>query len=72
MDNFHFIQQATREELIIIINLLINEGSNMIANELWDVTHIVDHGNNYDEVQAWLKLDTLDYRFHKSANESIL
>ena len=72
MDNFHFIQQATREELIIIINLLINEGSNMIADELWNATHIVDHGNNHDEVQAWLKLDTLDHRFHKSANESIL
>ena len=72
MDNFHFIQQATREELIIIINLLINEGSNMIADELWNATHIVDHGNNHDEVQAWLKLDTLAHRFHKSANESIL
>ena len=72
MDNFHFIQQATREELIIIINLLINEGSNMIADELWNATHIVDHGNNHDEVQAWLKLDTLEHRFHKSANESIL
>ena len=72
MDNFHFIQQATREELITIINLLINEGSMLIADELWDATHIVDHGNNHDEVQAWLKLDTLEHRFHKSANESIL
>ena len=72
MDNFHFIQQATREELITIINLLINEGSMLIADELWDATHIIDHGNNHDEVQAWLKLDTLEHRFHKSANESIL
>lgn len=62
MDNFHFIQQATREELITIINLLINEGSMLIADELWEVTHIIDHGNNHDEVDAWLKLDTLDQK----------
>lgn len=62
MDNFHFIQQATREELITIINLLINEGSVLIADELWEATHIVDHGDNYNEVDAWLKLDTLKKR----------
>lgn len=72
MDNYNYIKQATRAELIAIINMLINEGSTLIPDELWEATHIIDNGNNHDEVQAWLKLDTLDHRFHKSANESIL
>lgn len=63
MDNFHFIRMATREEIIAIINILINEGHYLIPDELWEATHIVDHGNNHDEVQAWLKLDTLEHRF---------
>lgn len=62
MDNYHFIKQATREELITIINLLINEGSQRIPDELWEATHVVDHGDNYEEVDAWLRLDTLGQR----------
>lgn len=60
MNNYHFMKQATREELIDVINLLINEGSQLIPDELWEATHVVDHGNNRDEVDAWLMLDTLE------------
>ena len=59
MNNYHFIKQATREELVGVINLLINEGHHLIPDELWEATHAVDHGDNHDEVDAWLKLDTL-------------
>ena len=62
MDNYQFIMQATREGLIDVINLLINEGSQRIPDELWEATHEVDHGDNYEEVNAWLKLDTLKQR----------
>lgn len=59
MDNYTFIKQATREELIDVINLLINEGSQLIPDDLWEATHTIDHGDNYTEVDAWLALDTL-------------
>lgn len=59
MDNYQFIKQATRAELIDIINLLINEGGQRIPDELWEATHTIDHGDNYAEVDAWLQLDTL-------------
>ena len=62
MDNYHFIRQATREELIDVINLLINEGSQRIPDELWQTTHVVDHGDNHKEVNAWLALDTLRHK----------
>lgn len=60
MDNYQFIMQATREELIDVINLLINEGSQRIPDELWEATHTIDHGDNHEEVDAWLQLDTLE------------
>ena len=60
MDNYHYIKQAMREELIDVINLLINEGSQLIPDDLWEATHTIDHGDNHEEVDAWLKLDTLE------------
>ena len=61
MDNYQFIRQASREELIDVINLLINEGHHLIPDELWKVTHTIDHGDNHEEVDAWLRLDTLEH-----------
>ena len=64
MDNYHFIKQASREEIIAVINLLINDGSQLVPNELWEATHVVDHGDNREEVSKWLELDTLSRKLH--------
>lgn len=64
MDNYHFIKQASREDLITVINLLINDGSQLVADELWEATHVVDHGENREEVSKWLDLDTLSRKLH--------
>ena len=62
MDNYAFIRQASREELNKIINLLINEGALLVSEELWEATHVKDQGDNFEEVENWLQLDTLERR----------
>lgn len=48
--NLHFIQQETWEELIDVINMIINEGHHLIPDELGKVLHIVNHGDDHNEV----------------------
>lgn len=60
MDNYRYILQANRETLADIINMLVNDGHHVIPDELWDSTHVIDHGGNHEEVMEWLSLNTLD------------
>ncbi len=63
MDNYHFIKRASRKKLAKIINLLINKGSQTVSDELWNATHVVDHGDNQKEAEEWLMLNTLEKRY---------
>lgn len=34
----------------------------MVSEELWEVTHVKDQGDNFEEVENWLQLDMLERR----------
>lgn len=59
MNNFERIRNFTENEMIDFINLIIDEGNHMLADEL-DYAGVKYENDNYAEVKAWLALDTLE------------
>lgn len=58
MNNFDMIKNFSMDEMIDFINLLIDEGHHLLADEL-DNTGVEYENCNYEEVKEWLSLDTL-------------
>lgn len=58
MNNLEIIKQFTEDEMIDFINLMIEEGNHLLADEL-DAAGVEYEDDNDAEVKAWLHLGTL-------------
>lgn len=59
MDNYEKILHMTREEMTDFINLLIDEGDHLIADDLSDCG-IPEINDSTEEVLKWLEQETLE------------
>ena len=58
-DNYEKIVHMSREDLAELINVLIDEGNHLIADDLWNSGKKNLMEGSQEEVLEWLKLNTI-------------